>query len=133
MERRQAHLRELLAADTPDFAVRPPTGNWSVLENLQHLAFAEQAHFRRYLADPQPWNKFALPNSGSPAAKGTGVLAANAAEVFQEWAKVHEETMTLVDNNDPRLVNRLERHLRHLNAHTRVIERLLKAPGQPRV
>lgn len=122
MERLWAKLAELLADDDPAYRNRPPTGKWSVQENLQHLVFAEQAHFRRYLAEPPAMSTWAPRN----ATKGTQFLAASINEVFAEWARTHEATKTLAGHDDPRLVDRLDRHVKHLRAHVKVIERLLK-------
>ncbi len=132
MGKRREYLRELLAGDDPRFAERPPNGKWSVIENLQHLLFAEQAHFLRYLENPPPWSPLALAPTGMQSQKrlaGLGQPTASAREVLDAWAEVHESTKTLASSDSPQLLNRLERHVRHLNAHVKVIERLLRAHG----
>lgn len=130
---RQAYLRDLLSDDDPGYAKRPPTGKWSVVENLQHLLFAEQAHFRRYLENPPPWSLYALPPTGMQSQKQFRPLAqpaSSAREVLKAWAEVHQSTKTLAGNDSPQLLNRLERHVKHLNAHVTIIERLLRARGK---
>lgn len=130
---RQRYLSNLLADDDPLYAERPPSGKWSLIENLQHLIFAEQAHFRRYLERPPTWNQHALPPTGMQSQKryeGLGKPANSAREVMSAWANVHESTKTLANLDSPPFLNRLERHVKHLNTHVKVIERLLGAQGK---
>jgi hypothetical protein len=126
----QQSLRDLLVSNSPAFAVRPPSGKWSVVENLCHLLFAEQAHLGRYLPEPPPWSRFALPPSGMAMQarfRELGQAPSSARVVLEEWAAIHEATRPLASNVEPKFVNRLERHVKHLNAHVKVIERLLRA------
>ena len=127
---RQRRLRELLSDDAPRYAERPPDGKWSVIENLCHLVFAQQAHLGRYLPSPPPWSPFALPPSGMQTQarfRQLGEVPSSAGEVLDAWAAIHEAMGPLATNDDPRFLNRLERHVKHLNAHVKVIERLLRA------
>jgi hypothetical protein len=126
----QARLRTMLASDDPRFGERPPDGKWSIVENLCHLLFAEQLHLGRYLADPPPWSPLGLPPTGMQAQARFAGLArptSSASEVLDEWARIHWATKTLATNDNPEVRDRMERHLKHLNAHVRVIERLLRA------
>ena len=130
---RQKYLRDLLSDNDPRYALRPPSGKWSVIENLQHLVFAEQAHFRRYLENPPPWNPYALPPTGMQSQqrlRGLGQSPRDASEVLGAWAEIHQSTRTLAHLDTPQFLNRLERHVKHLNTHVKVIERLLRAQGK---
>lgn len=64
MEALWQRLRDLLADDDPRYVERPPSGKWSVVENLCHLLFAEQLHLGRHLPDPPPWHPFGVPPTG---------------------------------------------------------------------
>lgn len=126
----QARLRVLLGADAPSYAERPPNGKWSIVENLRHLLFAEQLHLGRYLPELPKWSPLGLPPTGMQGQARFAALnrpAASAMEVLDAWATVHESTKALVINESPEFRYRLERHLRHLNAHVKVIERMLRA------
>lgn len=137
MESLHQRLREMLADDDPRYVERPPSGKWSVVENLCHLLFAEQLHLGRYLPSPPPWHPFGLPPTGMQAQarfKGLAVRPSGAREVFDAWAVVHESTKELANSDSPQVRNRLARHIKHLNTHTRVIERLcgLRAAESPK-
>lgn len=130
MDLLQQRLWDLLVSNSSAFAVRPPSGKWSVVENLCHLLFAEQAHLGRYLPEPPPWSRFALPPTGMTTQarfRELGQVPSSARGVLEEWAAIHEAMRPLASNEDPKFVNRLERHVKHLNAHVKVIERLLRA------
>lgn len=46
----RARLKRLLrAADPATLAAWPPNGDWSILENVRHLLFAEQLHLGGFL------------------------------------------------------------------------------------
>lgn len=133
MESIHRHLRDLVAEGDPRYAGRPPSGKWSVVENLCHLLFAEQLHLGRHLSSQPPWSTFGLPPTGMQAQarfSGLGAAPASAADVFDAWAVVHEATKALADNDMPKVRVSLARHVRHLRAHTRVIERLLRASAR---
>ena len=61
-----------------------------------------------------------------------GQVPARADDVLTEWAAIHEAMRPLAANDHPMFQNRLERHVRHLNAHVKVIERLLRATVKSR-
>jgi hypothetical protein len=132
MDAEQLRLRELVAGKDPAWlAERPPSGRWSVIENLRHLLFAEQAHLGRFLPGGQQLSAIGLPPGGMQgnrrvADAGTAVPS-GVAEVFEAWQAAHAATRTLVEHDTPEVRTALQRNLRHLRSHTRVIERLLRA------
>lgn len=133
MESIQQHLRDLVGEGDPRYAERPPSGKWSVVENLCHLLLAEQLHLGRYLSNPPPWSRFGLPPTGMQAQarfNGLGAAPASAADLFDAWAVVHEATKALADNDTAQVRVSLVRHVRHLRAHTRAIERQLRASAR---
>jgi len=104
-----------------------------VTENLRHLLFAEQAHLGRFLPGGQRLSAIGLPPSGMLGnrrigAAGTAVPV-SVAEVFEEWKEAHAATRESVQHDTEGVRKALQRNLRHLRSHIRVIERLLRAPG----
>ena len=113
---------------------RPPSGEWSPMENVRHLVFAEQHHFSLALKGFK-WKSVGVP----PPSRVPGQTRLNPVgqdpattvdEVFDVWLKVHavvgkrclEEPDGIVQE---RMVRGLGGDLQHLNQHARQIERLL--------
>jgi hypothetical protein len=114
---------------------RPPSGEWSPMEHVRHLVFAEQHHFSPVLKGFR-WKSVGVP----PPSKEKGETRLNPIgkdpvttvdEVFDVWVKVHEVVgrRCLEEPNGgvrERLLGRgLLGDLMHLNLHAREIERLL--------
>jgi len=131
VEDEQAALRAALAGLEPSVvAVRPPSGKWSVIENVRHLLFAEQLHLGGFGASTVTWSAYGfnpeamrrqrkLPPVGeSPAFRLHEVLAA--------WEEVHADLRRALHKDSPQLRQALERHLGHLRRHIEEIERLLR-------
>jgi hypothetical protein len=112
---------------------RPPSGDWSAMENLRHLIFAEQHHFSPFLRGLR-WRSVGVPPPNRTGERRLNPIGKDPAttvdEVFDVWVKVHtvvgarclEEQDGLVRE---RLVRGLGGDLRHLNLHASVIESLL--------
>jgi hypothetical protein len=131
IEAEQSRLRTLLAGgDAAAMAERPPNGNWSVVENVRHLLFAEQAHLGRFLPGGVAWSPLGLPPRGMQGHKrlpGVGSMPSSSVEdVLQAWEAAHAPLRSLMADDSKQLARALERHLRHLRAHVRIIERLLR-------
>ncbi|MEX2226452.1 MAG: DinB family protein [Dehalococcoidia bacterium] len=57
VDRARGRLRALLRSKNPGaLARRPANGDWSIIENVRHLLFAEQAHLGRFLAGGFEWS-----------------------------------------------------------------------------
>lgn len=115
---------------------RPPSGEWSPMENVRHLIFAEQHHFSPVLKGFK-WGSVGVPprsrTPGETRLNAVGKDPATAVdEVFDVWVKVHavvgarclEEPDGVV--RERLLVRGLGGDLQHLQLHARVIERLLQ-------
>ena len=124
-------LRELLAGrDEAKLATRPPNGNWSVLENLQHLLFAGQG-LGRYTPEGVQLSPLGLANEGLMRkfpVVGT-VRPATSEEVFAAWDDSHRLLAQLASEDTPRVRAALAKNLRHLRNHIAVIERQLRMSG----
>lgn len=134
IEEAQRHLRELLSGkDEPLLAERPSSGSWSVIENVRHLLFAEQLHLGRFIAGGQHWSSLGLTphNMRGPKFRLVGSRAPSSmGEALEAWEAVHASTRELAYEDTDEVRKALKRNLRHLHAHSRVIERLLRA-GSP--
>ena len=113
---------------------RPPSGEWSPMENVRHLIFAEQHHFSAAL-NGFKWGSVGVPpRSRVPGQTRLNAIGLDPAttvdEVFDVWLKVHavvgkrclEEPNGAVQE---RMVRVLGGDLQHVNQHARQIERLL--------
>ena len=131
LEAEQERLRGILAnRDGARLAQRPPSGKWSVVENVRHLVFAEQSHFSRFVPGGPTWSPFGLPPDGMRDQKRfqemVGTDASSVTDVLEAWAAVHAAIRPYLENEDERIAMALDRNLRHLRAHVRVVERLLR-------
>ncbi len=126
----QRHLHELLAdQDEVLLAQRSPNGNWSVVENVRHLLFAEQAHLGQLLPVPQPWSPlgFAHPGIQKKLPVIGSATPSGVQEVLNAWQASHREVGELAEQDSEQVRRALFVNLRHLLGHTKVIERLLRA------
>jgi hypothetical protein len=126
----QEALRQRLRTVPPSrLAQRPSSGEWSALENVRHLIFAEQHHFKPHLPRGFRWSSAGVPPPNrtgetrlSPVGKDRG---ATVDELFDAWAKVHEAVRSCATEDAGRLAWRLEGNLNHIMLHARAIDRLL--------
>ena len=126
----RAKLCELIrTTDVATVTTRPPSGEWSPLENVRHLLFAEQLHFRKLLPDPVKWEAAGLtPHfmAEIPALSSVGANpTTDVGEVLAAWDKVHAATRVLADDERPEAREALAGNLRHLEFHVGIIEALL--------
>lgn len=125
----QARLRALLSGrDAGKLAIRTANGDWSVIEHVRHLLFAEQLHFGRLLGGPVAWSplgfahdgllrKFPLVNTATPA---------NVSEVLAAWQEAHRATPRLAERDSEAVREVLAKHLRHLRSHVDIVERQVR-------
>ena len=137
LDAQQATLRELLTGkDDALLAERPPSGKWSVLENLRHMLFAEQAHLGGLVPGGRQWSPVGYTPQMMLVVKrmGTDGSAPSVASVLAGWGSVHAATRAALQNygNNPRLGDHLGAHLRHQQQHVLTIERLLRAQAKRR-
>lgn len=124
-------LRAVLAdGDEAGMAMRPPNGKWSVLENVRHLLFAEEAHLGQFHAVRRPWSPLGYTPEGMLASKRMepqdGASAPTVAAVMEEWAQVRAVTdRDLADRVEAEVQRMLVVNLRHLRQHVGTIERLV--------
>jgi hypothetical protein len=130
IDRAQAGLRRLLrSAGRGGLTRRPAAGTWSVMENVRHLLFAEQAHLGRLLPldrDVRALGRpLELPGQRRMSAVG-GRAGEDIGDVLAAWSKLHRAVRTRCVEPDAELARALQTNWRHLNAHVKVIERLLR-------
>ncbi len=132
LEAEYARLREMLAGKDPALlAERPPSGKWSVLENLQHLVLTGLAHFTRLLPDHRDWSAFGLAQVEPRSAKQLRLAAGGSIDdLLAAWQRGHEViVLRLLARDTPEVRHHLGRHIRHQQQHIREIARLLKRLG----
>lgn len=131
IEAAQAALARTLRTVTPSrLRARPPSGEWSPLENVRHLIFAEQHHFKPYLPRGFRWSSVGVPppnRTGERRLNSVGSdPAATVDDVFDAWTRVHEVVRAIALEDPGTLVRRLDGNLKHIMIHTDTIERLLR-------
>lgn len=115
---------------------RPPSGKWSVLENVRHLLFAEEAHLGQFHAAGRSWSPLGYTPEGMLASKrmesSPNDPAPTVAAVMEEWARVRATThRDLVSREDAEVHRMLVVNLRHLRAHeTDIAKQLRKSDRQ---
>ena len=130
IDRERARLRRRLrAADAATLDARPPNGDWSILENVRHLLFAEQLHLGGFVPGKVEWCPLGM--TGMTARKFANVGTADSPtleEVFAAWDAIHRATGTAMKAaSGPEVEKSLWRNHRHLRAHRERIERLLRS------
>ena len=61
IDRERRRLRGMLRAiDGKVLGRRPASGDWSIVENVRHLLWAEQLHLGRFLPDGFEWSRLGL-------------------------------------------------------------------------
>jgi hypothetical protein len=131
IEEAQAELRATLrSVDSARLMKRPPSGEWSPMENVRHLLFAEQHHFRRHLPRGFRWSSAGVPPPNRTGERRLSAVGsrpdASIDEVFDAWMKINDVTRGLCNEPDGGLVTRLEGNLKHVQIHADAIARLLR-------
>ena len=134
LDAEQERLHALLAGrDEAKLAERPPNGSWSVVENVRHLLFAEQAHLRPFAPKGQEMSPFGLAHDGllaKPSLRMVGSATPdNVGEVLDAWQAIHASIRsgTPADTDEAR--TRLRNHIKHLRGHIQIIERGIRRTG----
>jgi hypothetical protein len=67
MTEHQARLRAFLEGfERAALVARPPNGDWSAIENIRHLLYAEQHHLGRFVAGGLGLSNLGLPREDTP-------------------------------------------------------------------
>ena len=132
IDEEQLRLRELLSArDDSRLAIRPANGKWSVVENLRHLLFAEQAHLGPFISGGRQWSTLGLAPPGLQArlqSQGVGTTPTSSVdEILDAWQAAHSSAKEILEADPEQARKALDKNLRHLRNHIKVIERLLRA------
>ena len=132
---RKALKKLVRSADHRTLNRRPAPGQWSPLENVRHLLWAEQLHFRRVLQQPPQWSALGLPDERSRR-RGRGMSkrfaqagieqTREAQKVLRAWDRAHATTRTVADVPDEAVRRAFQRNIKHLRSHSRNVERLLR-------
>ncbi len=127
IDRERARLRRLLRSQSSTtLAKRPPFGDWSIVENVRHLLFAEQLHLGGFLPDGFAWSPLGLTDRTGRAYASVGTRPTkNVEQVFEAWDEVHRSVRRAVRSADGDVGTALERNLYHLTIHVKAIETLL--------
>jgi hypothetical protein len=128
-------LRAMLRGMAPGLlAERPPSGKWSVVENVRHLIFAEESHLGRFVPGVRTWSAVGLAPHNKAASMGSRMVGTNETTdivaVFEAWDEVHARTCRAFQGGatlTEAMERSFDRNLRHLRAHIKVIERLLRS------
>ena len=134
IDQERARLRRLLRSKDPTVLNRrPPNGDWSIIENVRHLLFAEQLHLGGFLPGRVQWSPLGLANRARREFAASGSEPTTDIEnVFAAWDKVHAPIRRAVlSSAGPDLERALWRNHRHLGIHIGVIEKLLRAAEKP--
>jgi hypothetical protein len=125
MTEHAARLRTLLERFEPiALATRPPSEDWSAIENIRHVLYAEQHHLGRFVAEGLGLSPLGLPQGKFAAIKGTDPRT-DLTSVFDEWERVHAAACAGVNPTLPGVADQVARLLRHQQAHGRLAVRSL--------
>jgi hypothetical protein len=144
VDRARRRLYALLRSkDARVLSKRPASGNWSIIENVRHLIFAEQVHLGKFLPEGSAWSPVGLTRRGKAlTVKGSVVVfrrdgrqlvaeylgkepKEDLEKVLRAWDLIHQPIRKAVKATDADAQYALERHLGHLLRHVEVIEKQL--------
>jgi uncharacterized damage-inducible protein DinB len=144
VERARRRLYALLRSkDARVLSKRPASGEWSIVENVRHLIFAEQVHLGKFLPDAFAWSPGSLTQRGKAFTVKGGLVVfrrherqlvaeyvgtepkEDVEEVFRAWDLIHQPIRKAVKAKGGDAQYALERHLQHLLRHVEVIEKQL--------
>ncbi len=128
-EARHSLYGRLRAVPPEALTRRTVPSDWSPLENVRHLLYAERRHFGRLLPQGSAWSPIGLPTGGGPRRTGAGTDSTDdLEEVLAAWDAVHA-AIRLDDVPRDEAERAVTRNLLHLRAHIRYIERALIHSG----
>ncbi len=120
----------LEAGDHASYAVRPASGEWSIVENVRHLLFAQQLHLGKFLPDGFEWSGLGLaPHfvANEEAFSKVDTEPTDDIEaVFDAWDVIHTTIIDAVIASTEATPKNVQDHLDHLLYHFNIIKDLLK-------
>ncbi len=124
----RARLRRLVrSVDAKVLARRPPNGDWSIVENVRHLLWAEQVHLSKVLPGPVAWSPVGLTKFTAARFADVGTQPTDdIAVVFREWDRIHRTICKAIPSATGDVERALWGNERHLCIHTEGIEKLLR-------
>ena len=145
VDRTRRRLYALLrSTDARLLARRPASGDWSIIENVRHLVFAEQVHLGEFLPDGLAWSPMRMsPRAERRFAAQGGVVVVrregrqlsaaydgterrdDLEDALLAWDLIHQPIRKAVKAEGEAAAYKLERHLKHLVRHVEVIEKLV--------
>jgi hypothetical protein len=129
-ETRAAIVELLRSVDASKVADRPASGEWSPVENVRHLLFAERLHFRELIPPGQPFDPRGLaPHfmAELPVFKDVGSEpTTDLDEVLAAWDALHA-TVQASATDSTAWAEAAKGNLSHLRFHLGIIESLLKS------
>ena len=131
IDRARSGLAVLLRSqDAKVLAKRPASGEWTIIENVRHLLFAEQLHLGKFLPDGFEWSRLGMSGRTGRAYAEVGKdPTEDLDEVLQEWGAVHRPIRKAVKGGDEEVQQGLGRNLKHLVRHIDIITTLLDESG----
>jgi len=128
IDRERARLRKLLRGkDAKMLNRRPPNGDWSIVENVRHLLWAEQRHLGRFLPEGFEWSRMGMTGFRGREFADVGKKPTKDVEkVFEEWDEIHKQIRKAVKSADIDIEKALWGNHRHLGFHITIIEKLLR-------
>jgi len=133
LEEERAALYALVRGTGKPLTARPASGDWSVIENLRHLLYAEERHLLRRLTPRFTWTPLGLPTGGIARRNGAGSASSDDLdEVLAAWDATHRRSLDALKAAPAGSVpgDAVAGNIRHLRAHVRTIRRLLDAPAE---
>ncbi|MDA0352376.1 MAG: DinB family protein [Chloroflexi bacterium] len=116
---------DLRARPRESLATRPTPEEWSIVENVRHLLYAEQLHLARSYLDDFAYSPIGMANNGRPRRSGVGTdPTTDLEQVLTAWDAVHEAVRGALDGAED-TERALGRNLAHLRTHVRTIGKLL--------
>ncbi len=129
-ETRSGLIAVLRSKDAQALAKRPPSGEWSVIENVRHLLFADQLHLGKFLQDGFEWSRLGLSGRTGRAYAEVGKEPTDdLEEVIQAWDVVRSPIREAVRGGDEEVQKKLRLNLNHLERHIDTIKKLLGQSG----
>jgi hypothetical protein len=127
IDRERARLRKmLLSKDAKVLARWPNNGDWSVVENVRHLLWAEQLHLGTFLPDGFEWSRMGMTAYKGRRFSDVGTAPTTDVEqVFEEWDAIHKPIRRAVKSAGGDVEKALLGNHRHLGIHIQIIEKLL--------
>jgi hypothetical protein len=100
----------LRALDAETLLARPAPGEWSALENVRHMLFAEDLYLNRWLLrNERPWCRWGLMReflAGQPGYAEAIQPCEDLEAVLAAWEQLHGETWRFVESVTPEELHR---------------------------